>query len=231
MNGVRVPVRQAGGYYDHMVPPSEGVPWDESPCWTTPPGQQASTCGEPFDFRRLGLRTTSMLLSPWVPKGAVFQEPKGPTATSQFDETSILATAKNLFGLTSFLTKRDAWAGSFDELLLDEPRTDCPMHFPAAPDPATPWTPPPPAADSRRSLVEGVGAEDGARHCSSPHGAPEQACAASAVPSRKQRKTAHVLAAYLEKEPPNLDAMSHAQADEWIGEHWQEWLEKGTPVN
>mmetsp|Transcript_51952 Transcript_51952/g.143913 ORF Transcript_51952/g.143913 Transcript_51952/m.143913 type:complete len:512 (-) Transcript_51952:14-1549(-) len=227
----------AGGYYDHMVPPYEGVPWDESPCWASKAGEQPSSCGEPFDFRRLGLRTTAMLLSPWVPKGAVFQEPKGPTPTSQFDETSLLATLKNLFNLSSFLTKRDAWAGSFDELLLDAPRTDCPMHFPEPPTPAAPWDPPPdarhatsPAAThpSKRELVE---SSAGGEHCSSPHGEPEQSCAGTAVPSRKQRKTARVLAAYLEREEPDLDAMNRAEADRWIAEHWHEWLERGAPVN
>jgi hypothetical protein len=45
-----------------------------------------------------------------------------------------LATAKNLFNLKSFLTKRDAWAGTFESLLtLDEPRTDCPLHLPEGP--------------------------------------------------------------------------------------------------
>ena len=99
----------AGGYYDHVVPPSEGVPADESDC-NVPGGREAS-CGEPFDFRRLGLRTTGMLIGPWVPRGAVFQEPKrGPANSSQFELTSVPATVKNLFNLSSFLTKRDAWA-------------------------------------------------------------------------------------------------------------------------
>merc|ERR1712151_102766 len=100
----------------------------------------------PFDFRRLGLRSAAMLISPLVAKGSVFQEPKkGPFNTSQFELTSIAATIKNLFNLTSFLTKRDAWAGSFDELLLDEPRPDAdmPIQLPEAPKPATPWDPPP----------------------------------------------------------------------------------------
>ena len=44
---------------------------------------------------------------------------KGPTNTSQFDHTSMLATAKNLFNLPGFLTKRDAWAGSFDEVRIN----------------------------------------------------------------------------------------------------------------
>ena len=42
---------------------------------------------------------------------------------------------QNLFNLTTFLTKRDAWAGSFDELLLDTPRMDTPYHLPEAPAP------------------------------------------------------------------------------------------------
>jgi hypothetical protein len=39
----------------------------------------------PFDFRRLGLRSTALLLSPWVQKGKVFQQPVGPSSTSQFE--------------------------------------------------------------------------------------------------------------------------------------------------
>jgi len=79
------------------------------------------------------------------------QEPTGPTKTSQFEHSSISATITNLFNLSrdkdwalgpvpGFLTQRDAWAGSFHELLsLDEPRTDCPMHLPTPPVPATPF--------------------------------------------------------------------------------------------
>ena len=67
----------AGGYYDHVVPPAEGVPADEAPCHLTGPDTDPPyKCpggGNAFDFRRLGLRTTSMLIGPMVPKGAVFQ--------------------------------------------------------------------------------------------------------------------------------------------------------------
>ena len=143
----------AGGYYDHAVPPSEGVPADESPRRA----RRAPGCGQPFDFRRLGLRSSAMLISPWVARGSVFQEPRGPTNTSQFELTSVPATVKTLFNLTTFLTKRDAWAGSFEELLLDAPRGDAPMHLPDAPPAAAPWDPPPPDADG--------GALGGARHC------------------------------------------------------------------
>ena len=99
----------------------------------------------PFDFRRLGLRSTALLLSPWVQKGKVFQQPVGPSSTSQFEHSSISATLKNLYNLSDFLTARDAWAGSLHELLLDAPRpsNEMPMHLPEAPPPAQPWTPNP----------------------------------------------------------------------------------------
>ena len=45
---------------------------------------------------------------------------------------------KTLFSLPNFLTKRDAWAGSFEELLLDEPRDDTPLHLPLAPGQQSP---------------------------------------------------------------------------------------------
>lgn len=34
-------------------------------------------CRTKFDFRRLGLRTSGMLMSPYIPAGTVFQEPQG----------------------------------------------------------------------------------------------------------------------------------------------------------
>ena len=158
------------------MPPSEGVPADESPCVV--PGAHPG-CGEPFDFRRLGLRSSAMLISPWVARGSVFQEPRGPTNTSQFELTSVPATVKTLFNLTSFLTKRDAWAGSFEELLLDAPRGDAPMHLPDAPPAAAP-------RGTRRRPTPMAARSGGARHCSSPHGEPEQPCrAARSISSRR----------------------------------------------
>ena len=78
----------------------------------------------------------------------IFQAPKkGPKPDSQYDHTSMLATAKEWFGLGGFLTDRDAWAGTFSELLLDAPRpdSDMPLHLPTPPKPATPWHPWPPS--------------------------------------------------------------------------------------
>lgn len=61
---------------------------------------------------------------------AVLHEPSGPYPTSQFEHSSIPATVKKIFNLKEFLTKRDAWAGTFETVLTrDTPRTDCPGNF------------------------------------------------------------------------------------------------------
>lgn len=76
-----------------------------------------------FDPRPFHLWTDSWLFC------AVIHLPDGPTATSQFEHSSIPATVKKLFNLESnFLTKRDAWAGTFESYfnLRDSPRDDCP---------------------------------------------------------------------------------------------------------
>ena len=87
-----------GGLYDHVTPPSEGVPDPAAGC------QVAAGCSaHPFDFRRLGIRVASFLISPWVPKNTAIQRPRGPTPSSQYDLTSGIATAKNLFNLSTFL--------------------------------------------------------------------------------------------------------------------------------
>ncbi|ONK76810.1 uncharacterized protein A4U43_C02F70 [Asparagus officinalis] len=63
----------------------------------------------------------------------VIHEPNGPTPHSQFEHSSVPATVKKLFNLnTNFLTKRDAWAGTFESYfsLRKTPRTDCPEKLP-----------------------------------------------------------------------------------------------------
>jgi len=60
---------------------------------------------------------------------AVIHEAEGPTPYSQYEHSSIPATVKKLFNLKSnFLTKRDAWAGTFEKYFhfRDTPRDDCP---------------------------------------------------------------------------------------------------------
>jgi len=113
-----------GGFYDHVKPPMKGVP--------NPDGIIAQN---KFDFKMLGVRVPTILVSPWINKGLVIHEPSGPYPTSQYDHTSVAASLKKIFGWSKFLTKRDEWAGTFDHLLLQRttPRTDCPVTLPPAP--------------------------------------------------------------------------------------------------
>ncbi|GLT52032.1 hypothetical protein SLA2020_253950 [Shorea laevis] len=113
-----------GGFYDHVPTPVAGVP--------NPDGIVGP---DPFYFRfdRLGVRVPTLLISPWIDKGTVIREPAGPTPDSHFEHSSIPATVKKLFNLNSnFLTKRDAWAGTFESYfnLRDTPRDDCPETLP-----------------------------------------------------------------------------------------------------
>lgn len=113
-----------GGFYDHVSTPVRGVP---SPDGIVGP--------EPFNFtfNRLGVRVPTIAISPWIEKGTVVHGPNGsPTPTSEYEHSSIAATVKKIFNLPSFLTKRDEWAGTFENIVQTrtEPRTDCPEQLP-----------------------------------------------------------------------------------------------------
>ncbi|KAK7400945.1 hypothetical protein VNO78_12254 [Psophocarpus tetragonolobus] len=113
-----------GGFYDHVPTPVRGVP---SPDGIVGP--------EPFNFTfdRLGVRVPTIAISPWIQKGTVVHGPNGsPTPTSEYEHSSISATVKKIFNLPSFLTKRDAWAGTFEGIVqtMTQPRTDCPETLP-----------------------------------------------------------------------------------------------------
>ncbi|KAH9603845.1 hypothetical protein KSS87_005965 [Heliosperma pusillum] len=113
-----------GGFYDHVPTPVSGVPNPDGIIGPDP---------WYFQFDRLGVRVPTLLISPWIDKGTVIRKPDGPTPTSEFEHSSIPATVKRLFNLKSnFLTKRDAWAGSFEKYfnLRDTPRDDCPEKLP-----------------------------------------------------------------------------------------------------
>lgn len=59
----------------------------------------------------------------------VISKPKGPANNSEFEHSSIPATIRKIFNLSShFLTHRDAWAGTFEQVFSERttPRTDCP---------------------------------------------------------------------------------------------------------
>ncbi|ESW06268.1 hypothetical protein PHAVU_010G033400 [Phaseolus vulgaris] len=111
-----------GGFYDHVPTPVDGVP---------NPDDIAGPAPFKFQFDRLGVRVPTIIISPWIQAGKVLHEPSGPFPTSQYEHSSIPATVKKIFNLPQFLTKRDAWAGTFENLLsLTTPRTDCPVKMP-----------------------------------------------------------------------------------------------------
>jgi len=109
-----------GGFYDHVAPPQEGIP---SPDNVVAPNG--------FKFDRLGIRVPTLLISPWVQKGTVVHHPPGPTSTSQYESTSIMATINKIFNIKDNMHKRAEWAGTFDHLFyhMKEPREDCPTHL------------------------------------------------------------------------------------------------------
>jgi phospholipase C len=108
-----------GGFYDHVVPPAAPNPDGLN---SPPPGD--ARFAPAFTFDRLGLRVPTILVSPWLAKGQIDSTP--------YRHTSILAFAKKWFGLSDFLTRRDAAATSFDGQLgqLSAPRTDTPKTLP-----------------------------------------------------------------------------------------------------
>ncbi|KAF7825949.1 non-specific phospholipase C3-like [Senna tora] len=108
-----------GGFYDHVPTPLTGVPNPDGLVGPDP---------YKFGFDRLGVRVPAIFVSPWIDPGTVLHEPSGPEETSQYEHSSIPATVKKIFNLPQFLTKRDAWAGTFETLLTrNTPRTDCPV--------------------------------------------------------------------------------------------------------
>ncbi|XP_057788233.1 non-specific phospholipase C6-like [Salvia miltiorrhiza] len=113
-----------GGFYDHVPTPYVGVP---NPDGNTGPSPYF------FNFDRLGVRVPTIMVSPWIKKGTVVSKPNGPSPNSEYEHSSIPATIKKMFNLSSnFLTHRDAWAGTFEQVVgeLTSPRTDCPEVLP-----------------------------------------------------------------------------------------------------
>ncbi|KAK1307460.1 hypothetical protein QJS10_CPA10g01155 [Acorus calamus] len=114
-----------GGFYDHVPTPATGVP---------SPDDIVGPAPFFFKFDRLGVRVPTFFISPWIERGTVVHEPSGPYPTSQYEHSSIPATVKKIFNLKDFLTKRDAWAGTFETVLTrTTPRTDCPVTLPDPP--------------------------------------------------------------------------------------------------
>ncbi|XP_027339043.1 non-specific phospholipase C6 [Abrus precatorius] len=113
-----------GGFFDHVKTPFVNIP---NPDGNTGPAPYF------FKFDRLGVRVPTIMVSPWIKKGTVISGGIGPAANSEFEHSSIPATIKKMFNLSSnFLTHRDAWAATFEHVVgeLSSPRTDCPVTLP-----------------------------------------------------------------------------------------------------
>lgn len=116
-----------GGFFDHQPTPTEGIP--------SPDGVVASNG---FNYDRLGVRIPTVLVSPWIARNTVVNTPsaaQAPTPTSQWEATSIISSANKIFGITDNMTKRDAWAATFVDLVDGSSglRTDCPLTMPTPP--------------------------------------------------------------------------------------------------
>jgi phospholipase C len=108
---------EPGGTYDH-VPPGP-VP---------PPDPDAPVGELGFKFDRSGYGVPAILVSPWVPKGSVFND--------EYRHTSLIATLRKSWNLGQAFTQRDASARAFEDLFtLEEPMTRTPgrpsPHFPS----------------------------------------------------------------------------------------------------
>jgi hypothetical protein len=113
-----------GGFYDHVPTPLEA------------PNPDGLVSEEPyFLFDRLGVRVPTIAISPWIPKGLIVHEPtNGPEPSSRYEHSSVPATVRRLFNITESLTRREAWAATFEHILsLPTPRTDCPLTMPEVP--------------------------------------------------------------------------------------------------
>lgn len=185
----------AGGFYDHVIPPFEGVAAPDSPCNAGKKG-----CSHPFDFRRLGLRSTAYAMSPWIPAHTLIKDPvKPPQPTSKFNLVSLVSTVRTLFGLPAPLNARDAWSAPLDEILtLDTPRDDCPMHLPDAL--------PPSMEPSRHS------------------------CGHPDAVTRKQLRDVESLTHLTRSDRPDTDNMVYEEVQQWIRAKWKLWLEGDFPL-
>lgn len=209
-----------GGFYDHVVPPSDGVP--------NPDGLNSPLPGEPswvppFKFDRLGVRVPTVLVSPWVDAGV---------ESRRLQHTSVLATVKKLFSLPNFLTKRDASAATFDDLFLRRtaPREDAPKTLPRAPlpevssDPDDPLNPGNARVDNTQQQVnEGL------------HLLTSQGRGVSAIPSTQHEASLHLqrrIRDYLQRQKARKKSQASFRIakDARGGYRWQLLGDDGKPV-
>jgi phospholipase C len=105
-----------GGTYDHVAPFTNA----------TPVGVNMET---QFTFNRFGVRVPTIVVSPFVKKGSVFNKPAGvpndapPSTYTPYDHTSILKTIELAYGYPN-MTARDNAAPDLGGILTEPARTD-----------------------------------------------------------------------------------------------------------
>ncbi|KAL4885801.1 phosphoesterase family-domain-containing protein [Aspergillus karnatakaensis] len=109
-----------GGFADHVPPPENVPPGDSIPYTEVAKDGKTTT----FHFDRLGIRVPTILISPWVEKGAVENSP-----AAEYSHTSILKYVAELWGL-DILGPRVEWSPSFGDLITDAFREDTPAELP-----------------------------------------------------------------------------------------------------
>ena len=130
-----------GGFYDHVVPPTNVPSPDDITCWD---------CKDGYNFTSLGIRVPTIAISPWIAKGTVVSKPKGdsdgtststskPFENSVFESTSIMATVNELLSLDAPpLGNRMAWSARFTYLINESKGlrndADCLKRLPDLPD-------------------------------------------------------------------------------------------------
>lgn len=80
----------------------------------------------------------AIVVSPLIPKGTLVNKPDPsvkPFETSEYENTSVIATIKKLFNLPDHLTNRSAWAATFENILTKTVRDDCPTKLKDLPPP------------------------------------------------------------------------------------------------
>ncbi|CAL9020038.1 unnamed protein product [Prunus brigantina] len=83
-----------GGFFDRAKTPYVYVP---------KPDGNSGPAPYFFNFDRLGVRAPTIMVSPWIKKGTVMSGPQGPITNSEFGHSSIPATIKKTFNLSSNL--------------------------------------------------------------------------------------------------------------------------------
>ncbi|KAF8552983.1 phosphoesterase-domain-containing protein [Imleria badia] len=114
-----------GGYADHVSPPV-GVPPGDDITYTE---RAQDGKNYTFSFDRLGVRVPTLVISPWVEKGAL--EHLGQN-DAIYSHSSLPAFISKLWNLDDGvpLTPRVASAASFEHLITDDFRADAPQFLP-----------------------------------------------------------------------------------------------------